>query len=35
MIANKVTQKMESELREKQSDYILDQRAILIITERK
>jgi hypothetical protein len=32
MIAQKITQKMETELREKQSDYILDQRATLIIT---
>jgi hypothetical protein len=32
MIAQKITQKLEIELREKQSDYMLDQRATLIIT---
>ena len=34
-IANKLAKKMEIELAEKQSDYLLDQRAIVLITERK
>ena len=34
-IASKLAKKLEIELAEKQSDYLLDQRAIVLITERK